>query len=152
MQIHVHDWATKCCRSHIYPGKAGFCFFYFRAVLCVQKSRTIWPYDRIPLFAHYTTSLSSLCRRIWKYRTSKMMVMYILSSVCLRFSQFSRLEWTYFSRCWCKYPKEKNCPLGNISPCWQPRVTWSRPWKSMTESINSTSNCQNVFYMKLFSQ
>ena len=40
----------------------------------------------------YNASLLSLCRRIWSYWTSKMLVRYILSSVCLRLSQFSQLS------------------------------------------------------------
>ena len=48
------------------------------------------------LYTLYTTWLSSLCRRIWKYRTSKMFVRYILSSVCLRLSQLSQLSFMQY--------------------------------------------------------
>ena len=50
-----------------------------------------WPDIRIRLFAHYTTLLSSLCRRIWRYWNYKWLVRYILSSVCLKLNQFSQL-------------------------------------------------------------
>ena len=53
-------------------------------------------YGPIRLLAHYTTSLSSFCRRIRKYWTSKMIVRYILSSVCLRLSQFSQLSFMQY--------------------------------------------------------
>ena len=44
----------------------------------------LWPDGRIRLFAYYTTSS---CGRFW---TNKMIFRYILSSVCLRLSQFSQ--------------------------------------------------------------
>ena len=47
---------------------------------------TLWPENHIRLFAHYTISLSSLCTLSWKHWTYKIIVMYILSSVCLRVS------------------------------------------------------------------
>ena len=50
-------------------------------------------------FAHYTTSLSSLCRRFWKYWASKILVMYILSSMCLKSSQFSQSVMQYMGLC-----------------------------------------------------
>ena len=67
-------------RFQIYPGKAGFS--------CLLLSTL------------YATSLSSLCRCIWRYRTYKMLVVYILSSVCLRWSQLSQLSvMQYMSLC-----------------------------------------------------
>ena len=44
------------------------------------------------LFADYTISLSSLCRPIWRHWTTKMLVRYMLPSVCLRLRQFSQLS------------------------------------------------------------
>ena len=65
-----------------------------------KSSSTLWPHGCIRLFAHYTTSLSSLCRRIWRYCTSNMVVRYILSSVYLILSQFSQLSFmTYIGLC-----------------------------------------------------
>ena len=49
------------------------------------------------LFAHPTTSLSSLCRCIWRYWTSKMLVRYILLSVCLRLSQYPQLSFMQYT-------------------------------------------------------
>ena len=40
-----------------------------------------WLEDRVRLFVHYTISLSSLCKFIWRHWTYKMLVRYILSSV-----------------------------------------------------------------------
>ena len=50
----------------------------------------------IHLFAHYTTSLTSSCRCIWKYWNSKMLVRYILLNVCLRLSPFYQLSFVQF--------------------------------------------------------
>ena len=51
--------------------------FYYCAVLwCAQIIKCIMAWWSYSLFAHYTTSLSSLCRRIWRYCTSKLHVKY----------------------------------------------------------------------------
>ena len=50
----------------------------------------ITPVGRVRLFANYTISLSSLCRLIWRHWTTKMLVRYMLPSVCLRLRQFSQ--------------------------------------------------------------
>ena len=47
-------------------------------------SSTLWPDGYIRLFAHYTTSLPSLCRPIWRHWTAKMLVRYIVSRVCVK--------------------------------------------------------------------
>ena len=57
--------------------------------LCVWGGCSLWSAGRIQLFAHYTTSLPSLCRPIWSYQTVKMLVRHILSHVCLRLGWFS---------------------------------------------------------------
>ena len=93
-------WSDRiiiCCRFHIYPGKAEFCFLYYWAVIwCAQIIEyIIWPDGPFRLFAHYTTSLSS-CRRIWRYWTKKL-VEYIMSSVCLKLSQFSQLSFMQYT-------------------------------------------------------
>ena len=56
---------------------------------------TLWPAGCIHLFAH-CISLSSLWRLIWRHWTSKMLVRYMLSSVCLRSSQFSQLSFIQY--------------------------------------------------------
>ena len=48
--------------------------------------------DCTRLFIHYTISLSSLCKIIWRHWTNKMSVRYILSSVWVRLSIFSPLS------------------------------------------------------------
>ena len=55
-----------------------------------------WPVGRVCLFADYTISLSSLCRLIWRHWTTKMLVRYMLPSVCLRFRQFSQLSFIQY--------------------------------------------------------
>ena len=57
-----------------------------------KYSATSWPACRIRLFTHYTISLSSSCRPFWSHWTYKMFVRYILSSVCLRLSEFSQFS------------------------------------------------------------
>ena len=75
----------------IYISHESWAVFYCCAVLwCVQMVMSIlWTDSRICLFAHYTTSLSSICRRIRKYWISTILVKYTLSSVNLKLRQFS---------------------------------------------------------------
>ena len=59
--------------------------------VCLRRYFSMWL-----LFTHYITILSSLCRRIWRYRPSKMLVGYILSiivhasfgAVCVQLNHF----------------------------------------------------------------
>ena len=84
-----------CCPFHMYPGKADFVSFitvYFNDACNDACSDTLWPDVRIRLFLLYTTSLSSSCRYIWRYWTPNILVRYILSSVCIRLSQFCPLS------------------------------------------------------------
>ena len=75
------------------PGTLGPCFHYWCSVYGICKwSDTLWPVGRVRLFADYTISLSSLCRLIWKHWTTKMLVRYMVPSVCLRLRQFSQLS------------------------------------------------------------
>ena len=75
------------------PGTLGTCFHYWCSVSGICKwSDTLWPVGRVRLFADYTISLSSLCRLIWKHWTTKMLVRYMMPSVCLRLRQFSQLS------------------------------------------------------------
>ena len=75
------------------PGTLGPCFHYWCSVYGICKwSDTLWPVGRVRLFADYTNSLSSLCRLIWKHWTTKMLVRYMMPSVCLRLRQFSQLS------------------------------------------------------------
>ena len=63
-------------------GKTGIFFHYYCAVYDECKwSDTFCLEDRIRLFVHYTMSLSSLCKLIWRHWTYKMPVRYLLSSV-----------------------------------------------------------------------
>ena len=75
------------------PGTLGPCFHYWCSVYGICKwSDTLWPVGRVRLFADYTISLSSLCRLIWKHWTTKMLVRYMMPSVCLRLRQFPQLS------------------------------------------------------------
>ena len=75
------------------PGTLGPCFHYWCSVYGICKwSDTLWPVGRVRLFADYTISLSSLCRLMWKHWTTKMLVRYMMPSVCLRLRQFSQLS------------------------------------------------------------
>ena len=75
------------------PGTLGPCFHYWCSVYGICKwLDTLWPIGRVRLFADYTISLSSLCRLIWKHWTTKMLVRYMMPSVCLRLRQFSQLS------------------------------------------------------------
>ena len=82
-EMFVTSYSVTYC---IYiPGKPGIWFNYYCAVYdeCKQ-SDTFWLEDRIRLFVHYTISLSSLHKLIWRHWTYKMPVRYSLSSVWVR--------------------------------------------------------------------
>ena len=51
-----------------------------QSMVCANNC-TLWLEARIPLFAHYSISLSSVFRCVWKHWTYKMLVMYVLSIV-----------------------------------------------------------------------
>ena len=98
---HIFPWLCVwdgctiifCHLLHIYPGNTGTLFHYWCSVYGICKwSDTLWPAGRVRLFADYTISLSSLCRLIWKHWTTKMLVRYMMPSVCLRLRQFSQLS------------------------------------------------------------
>ena len=72
------------------PRKLGLVSFITEQSYHVRKwSNTLWPDDGIRLFLHYITSLSLLCRRIWRYCTSKILGREILPRVFLRLRFFS---------------------------------------------------------------
>ena len=90
-EMFVASYSVTYC---IYiPGKPGICFHYNCAVYdeC-EYSDTFWLADRTRLFVQYTISLSSVCEFIWRHRTYKMPVRYILSRVWVRSSIFSPLS------------------------------------------------------------
>ena len=62
--------------------------FVFIIIMQYMMSANSW----IRLFVHYTISLSSLCKLIWRHWIYKMPVRYILSSVWARLSIFSQLS------------------------------------------------------------
>ena len=80
------------------PGALGPCFHYWCSFYGICKwSDALWPVGRVRLFADYTISLSSLCRLIWRHWTTKMLVRYMLPSVCLRLRQFSQLSFIQYT-------------------------------------------------------
>ena len=87
-----------CCRCRRYPRKAGFGVFHYCTVLRhAQISECImvrWSYSlylpiTLPHYHHYVN--------VWRCFTSKMFVMYILSSVCLRLRIFSQLYFMQYT-------------------------------------------------------
>ena len=60
----------------------------------LKWSNTLWPDGRIRLFALYTAPFSALCRRIWRYWTSKILASYLLP--CLRLGQFYQLSFMQY--------------------------------------------------------
>ena len=101
----VWDGCTTifCHLLHIYLGNTGTLFqlFVFSLLmfslwyLC-KRADTLWPAGSVRLFADYTISLSSLCRLIWRHWTNKMLVRYMLPSVCLRLRLFSQLSFIQY--------------------------------------------------------
>ena len=97
LYYHILSSITYISREH----------WDFVSTICVQsidaqsmvfandRSDTLWPAGRVRLFADYAISLSSLCRLIWRHRTNKMLVRYILPGVCLRLRLFSQLSLIY---------------------------------------------------------
>ena len=80
-------------------------FVFITIVQFMMSANTFWLADRVRLFVHYTISLSSLCKRIWRHWTYKMYVRYILSSVWVRLSIFSQLSnIQYMGLCVSVYP------------------------------------------------
>ena len=69
-----------CQLFHIYPGKAAG-FILFSWLLCHLWYVRIIGYITACLFAHYTISLSSLCRLIWMHWTYKMLARYVVECV-----------------------------------------------------------------------
>ena len=61
--------AIKCCQFNIYPGEAGVCFFYYRAVLWsaqIVKYIIAWRFYSFVCTLHNV--LSSSCRCIWRLK------------------------------------------------------------------------------------
>ena len=135
---HIFPWLCVwdgctiifCHLLHIYiPGKLGFCFHFWCSVYGICKqSDTLWPVGRVRLFEDYTISLSSLCRLIWRHWTTKMLVRYMLPSVCLRLRQFSQSSFIqYMGLCVFSLP---------ISPVMIVRMCTLSYYHHQTGSIN----------------
>ena len=86
----------------IISGTLGPCFNYWCSIYWCSvygigiRSDTLWPAGRVRLFVDDTISLSSLCRLIWRHWTNKMLVRYMLPSVCLRLRLFSQLSFIWY--------------------------------------------------------
>ena len=104
-----------CHLLHICLGTLGPCFHYWCSVYGICKwSDTLWPVGRVCLFADYTISLS-LCRLICRHWTTKMIVRYMLPSVCLRLGQFFQLSFIrYMGLCVFSLP---NSPVMIVRMC-----------------------------------
>ena len=89
-KVFVTSYSVNHC---IYiPGNRDFVFIIIVQSMMSANSRIRFGLaDRIRLFVHYTISLSSLCKIIWRHWTYKMPVRYILSCVWVRLSILSQL-------------------------------------------------------------
>ena len=86
-----------CISGTLGPCYNCWCSVYWCSVYGICKwSYTLWCADRVRLFVNYTTSLSSLCRLIWRHWINKIIVRYMLPSVCLRSRQFSQLSFIQY--------------------------------------------------------
>ena len=70
------------------------CYIIFCHLLHIHSGKTVIVFSLLlcSLFVHYTTSLSSLCKLIWRHWTYKMAVRYIWLSVRVRLNIFSQLS------------------------------------------------------------
>ena len=110
------SWTYSVIYYTYIPGTLGPCFHYRCSVYGICKwSDTLWPVGRVRLFADYTISSSSLCRLIWGHWTTKMLVRYMLPSVCLRLRQFSQSSFIRFmGLCVFSFP---NSPVMIVRMC-----------------------------------
>ena len=102
---HTHYIYIYILFTYMYiPRTAGFWFVYYRAVLWCAILITLPHYKHYPgvsdginlLLVDYVTALQISCKHIRRYWTSKMLVRHIMSSVCLRLSQFYQLSHVIF--------------------------------------------------------
>ena len=114
-----------CCRFNIHIARHSWILFLlFERSLMMCANNQIHYGPMVRLFARYTTSLSSLFRRIWRY---------LLSSVCLRIrlsqlwrsSRYSRLP---HSRASSLMEQDKTHPRLAICQCWSERI-WKITFK-----------------------
>ena len=67
------------------PRRPGLVSIIDAQSMVCKRFDTLWSAGRVRFFlANYTISLSSLRRLIWRHWVNKMLVKYMLSSVCLR--------------------------------------------------------------------
>ena len=68
---------------HIFPWLCAWdaCYNIYWHLLHIHSGNTFWLADGVRLFVHYTISLSSLWKLIWRHQTYKMPIRYILSGV-----------------------------------------------------------------------
>ena len=70
LEMFVASYPVTYCIYN--PGKPEFCFHHYCAVYDECKySDTFWLAGRIRLLVHYTISLSSVCKLIWRHWTYK---------------------------------------------------------------------------------
>ena len=78
--------------AFIFQENRDFFHYHYAVYADCKYSDTFWLAYCIRLFVHYTISLSSLCKLIWRLCTYKMPFKYILSSVWGRLIIFSQLS------------------------------------------------------------
>ena len=83
--------------SYAYSVTTWLCYLHYCVVLwysqIIEYIKDWWLYSFV---CKWHFSLAALCKCIWQYSTSKMLVRYILSSVCLRLSWYSQLSYIWY--------------------------------------------------------
>ena len=65
-EMFVTSYSVSYCRYN--PGNRDFVFIIIeRFLMSANSCDTFWLADRIRLFVHYTISLASLCKLIWRH-------------------------------------------------------------------------------------
>ena len=102
---HIFPWfcvwdgyiVISCHLLHIYPGSTGTLFpLLMFSIWYLQMIRYIMACRSCSFVSDRTISLSSLCRLIWRHWTIKILVRYMLPSVCLRLKQFCQLSFIQY--------------------------------------------------------
>ena len=93
--IYIYIYICRYICRYI-PVTLGLWSRYWCAVYGVCKwSGSWWSEGCVSLFAHYS-HYCNFCRLIWRHWTFKMLVRYMLWSVCLRLAQPSQLSFIQY--------------------------------------------------------
>ena len=89
---NIHLISNNVCHSLPLIATYGMWLLSLISDICSASVTTLW-YNNTWLF-----DVSSLCRRIWRYCISKILVRFTLLSVCLRLIQFPQLSFIQYMR------------------------------------------------------